>query len=154
LPRFLRSILAAAVLVIPVVSPASDGIPPAAPGPALSLTQTATRIEQQPESPLRRFESVFFITLPFSSLYSSLIMLGVAAIAQGGNVDFTSRYQVATASLAVALAAWSGWRDASTGGIKLEGVKLDGVGERLACVPSWSPGLVDGSGFLAEREFR
>ena len=63
------------------------------------------------ESVSRRMETVFFIALPFASLYSALLALGAAAIIQKGEVRFTVGYQIATAGLASIAAGWVAWKD-------------------------------------------
>jgi len=71
----------------------------------------AAVIAAGPETVPRRMETVFFITLPFASLYSSLLTLGAAAVIQKGEVRFTVGYQAAAAGLAVLAAGWVAWKD-------------------------------------------
>jgi len=75
------------------------------------------------ETPARRYETVFFISLPFTSLYSGIIMLGVSAAIQKGNVRFTVPYQATTAGLALMTAGWIAWHDKQTGGPDLSAVE-------------------------------
>ncbi len=119
----------------------------------LALSPVAARGEETaPESPVRRFESVFFITLPFASLYSGIVMVGVSAALQKGKVNFTVPYQVATVVLASVVAGWSAWRDMSMGGPSLKGIALGPEGATLtASIHGPSEGFGGGSGFL-ERE--
>lgn len=93
----------------------------------LAFPGTTLGAEDPPpaDTPARRFETVFFVTLPFSSLYSGALVLLAAAIIQKGRVDFTVPYQVTTISLAVAGAGWSAWRDAKTGGPDLKGISFE-----------------------------
>jgi hypothetical protein len=109
--RCLRHVLFAIVLFIPVSGLADEVV--------------------APENPIRRFESVFFITLPFTSLYSGILMLGISAVIQRGNVNFNIPLQTATAVLAVGGAAFSAWRDTSAGGVPPEKLSL-GNGDGLA----------------------
>jgi hypothetical protein len=75
------------------------------------------------ESATRRYETVFFISLPFTSLYSGLIVLGFSAIVQKGNVKFTVPYQAATIGLAVLASGWMAWEDHVHGGPDLREVE-------------------------------
>jgi len=116
----------------------------------LALSPVAARGDEAvPESPVRRFESVFFITLPFASLYSGIVMIGVSAALQKGKVNFTMPYQVATVVLASVLAGYSAWRDMSMGGPSLQGIALGAEGELLASSrPCFSGSFRGSAGFL------
>lgn len=74
------------------------------------------------ESAPRRFETVFFISIPFTSLYSSLLVLGVSAVVQKGDIRFTVPYQATTAGLSLLAAGWIAWHDHETGGPDLREV--------------------------------
>ena len=75
------------------------------------------------ESRTRRMETVFFISLPFTSLYSGIVMLGVSAAIQKGHVRFTVPYQSITAGLALLSSGWIAWHDHQTGGPDLTEVE-------------------------------
>lgn len=123
----LRAILLGFLLVLPV--------------PGACAGEAAT------DSPVQRFETVFFVTLPFASLYSGAITLVAAAIIQKGRVDFTLPYQVTTISLAALGAGWSAWRDAKSGGPDLKRISLEGT--RDSCQSSvFSCQFSEGRGIL------
>jgi hypothetical protein len=67
------------------------------------------------ESAVRRFETVFMISLPFTALYSGILTLGAATAIEVGIKGRTLRvgtaYQIAGASLALATSSWIAWRD-------------------------------------------
>jgi len=71
----------------------------------------------------RRFETVFFISLPFCSLYSGVFMLGVSAITQKGNARFTVPYQATTLGIALFTSGWIAWNDHKKGGPDLSEVE-------------------------------
>ncbi len=82
------------------------------------------------EHPAKRFENVFFISLPFTSLYSAVLTLAAAAIIQKGDVDFTEPYQFATAGLAASGALYIAWQDTARGGPSLSEVKRKEPGQK------------------------
>ena len=95
---------------------------------ALSLALASSALCAGPDEPFsesatRRFEAVFFISLPFTSLYSGLVVLGVSAIVQKGNVNFTVPYQAATIGIAVLASGWMAWDDYKHGGPDLKEVE-------------------------------
>jgi hypothetical protein len=64
------------------------------------------------ESPVRRFETVFFISLPFTALYGSLITTAAGYAIQGKRFRLTTPVLAVDLSAACALAAWIAGRDA------------------------------------------
>jgi hypothetical protein len=68
-----------------------------------------------PEHPVKRFENVFFISLPFTALYSAILVIGTAAVIQVGiqkdSLRITIPYQAAAAGLACGASAWIAWHD-------------------------------------------
>jgi hypothetical protein len=100
-------ITAALLLVFLLASPAR------AEGPEAPFTETTNR----------RLETVFFISLPFTSLYSGIFMLGISAAVQKGDVRFTVPYQATTAGLALLASGWIAWHDKKTGGPDLSEVE-------------------------------
>ena len=74
--------------------------------PPLGLTSTPYS-----ESRLRRAESVFLISLPFTAFYS-LILVSLASLAiNGGEYKMTPEYQITGASLTILGAGFIAWRD-------------------------------------------
>lgn len=63
------------------------------------------------ESALRRFENVFFISLPFTALHSTLLITGIALAAQKGEFKLTLGYQIAGIGLAILGAGWIAVKD-------------------------------------------
>jgi len=62
-----------------------------------------------PESSLRRTENVFFISLPFTALYSALLVGGAALAIERGDVrhpDLVLGLSIGLATTASALIAW------------------------------------------------
>jgi len=93
---------------------------------ALMLTTSVWAVDAETpfsESTTRRYETVFFISLPFTSLYSGIFMLGVSAAIQKGDVRFTVPYQATTAGLALLAAGWIAWHDNKIGGPDLREVE-------------------------------
>ena len=97
------------------VPPAS---PPAADAGASILATPSGQQAAKPEHPVKRFENVFFISLPFTALYSAALTIGAAAAIQIGirkeNLRITIPYQVAAAALACGSSAWIAWHDQSS----------------------------------------
>ena len=83
----------------------------------------------------RRMETVFFISLPFTSLYSGIFMLGVSAAIQKGRVNFTVPYQTITAGLALVASGWIAWHDKKTGGPDLREVERAASPEGVDLAP-------------------
>jgi hypothetical protein len=84
-----------------VASPASD-LPPAA--PAVDPVWSS-------ESPVKRFETVSLISLPFMALYSMILTAGAMLIFQKGHMKMTTGYRVTALTLAVGASTWIAWKD-------------------------------------------
>jgi len=68
------------------------------------------------EPPARRFETLFVISLPFTTLYAGALTVGLTwgwqAGVRGEPFRFTPAAQAAAVGLALAGSAWIAWRDA------------------------------------------
>ncbi len=86
---------------VPVAAPT-----PAGPGPARPALESAYR-----ESGLRRTENVFFISLPFTALYSAILTGTAALLIEGRNVRHPDLYLGVSVGLAATASALIAWRD-------------------------------------------
>ena len=93
--------------MIPVGAGAIGEVPPSAlPLPAVAMPSTP-----YVESSARRFESVFFISLPFTSLYSIVLAAGAGFALEGRKFTLDTRIMIPAVSMAVLAAGWIGWTD-------------------------------------------
>jgi len=86
---------------------------PALPGPEVP----------EVESSVRRFENVFFISLPFTTLWSVILIAGTALAVQKGNLKLTTGMRVAGISLALGGSGLIAWRDFRAGGTSRSGTR-------------------------------
>jgi hypothetical protein len=99
------------------LAPRAASLPAADPGASI-LAPPPGQKAAKPEHPVKRFENVFFISLPFTALYSAALTIGAAAAIEigirKGNLRITVPYQVVAAALACGSSAWIAWRDHSS----------------------------------------
>lgn len=91
--------------VEPAAVPAA-GAPPAGPDPARPSLESAYR-----ESGLRRTENVFFISLPFTALYSAILTGTAALLIERGDIRHPDLYLGISVGLAASASALIAWRD-------------------------------------------
>lgn len=117
LPRRAIVALLVGALLVPSAVMAQEATAPSPGKPDVPRSafshETAARpaSELADESALRRFENVFFISLPFTALHSTLLTTGVALAAQKGKFRLTLGYQIAGIGLAILGAGWIAVRD-------------------------------------------
>ena len=103
---------------LPASSSTTFSAPEVAAGSQSSTAAQASTAPAKPEHPAKRFENVFFISLPFTALYSAILTIGAAfAIEVGirkGSLRITIPYQAAAVGLACGSSAWIAWRDHSS----------------------------------------
>lgn len=94
-------------------SPSKPNVPQSAFALEAAGRETAGRPASEPEdeSALRRLENVFFISLPFTALHSTLLTTGVALATQKGKFKLTLGYQIAGIGLAILGAGWIAVKD-------------------------------------------
>lgn len=109
----LLPVAARADAVTPAPAAATVLTDAALPATALALPATSTAYTATPfsESVLRRTETVFFIALPFTTLYSAVITMAVAFAIEGKRFTLDSRVVVPAVVLSLASTSYVVWRD-------------------------------------------
>ena len=107
----------AAALFVPLLLvallPASSAPAAEVPDAAVPTHDAATELAKPfHESRVRRFETVFFISLPFSALYGSLITTAAGYAIQGKKFRLTTPVLAVDLTASCAFAAWIAGRDA------------------------------------------
>ena len=102
------------LLVTLLPAPPASAVEPAeVPDTAVPTHDAATELAKPfHESRVRRFETVFFISLPFSALYGSLITTAAGYAIQGKRFRLTTPVLALDLTASCAFSAWIAVRDA------------------------------------------
>lgn len=96
-------------LAAPVDRSGAVGVPASALAPTMASPEVTATVYA--ESALRRAESVFFISLPFTALYAAIASVGVAFAIEGRRLKLDDRVVIPTVSLAVLASSYIAWND-------------------------------------------
>jgi hypothetical protein len=88
-------------------------VAPSAVAPGTPAPAPAAWFDAPPpaESRVRRFENVFFISLPFTALYSAVLVAGSGLAIEGRRFTVRGPWLAAGIALPVLGSGWIAWRD-------------------------------------------